>query len=94
MMQNSTVMTTLYRLLDNPKMKTDGEILIVMAVVILVLCCILAAVVIADKRRQREANPTRDGGRMPVKGMAVEFNIIENADAVRKSLREKGMVPK
>lgn len=93
-MQNSTVMSTMYRLLDNPSMKSNAEILIVMLVVIVVLSCILAAVVIADKRRQREQKPSRDGDRMSVKGMAVEFNIVENADAVRKSLREKGRVGK
>lgn len=88
-MQNSTVMTWTYRLLDNPQAMSNLQLLAVMGVVAVVLACILAAVVIADKRRQREQKPKRDGDRNAVNSIPCNIRVVEIADEVRAELRSK-----
>lgn len=102
-MQNSTVMSTLYRLLDNPKTASNIECAVWLGIMILILALILAVVVYMDRKRTKasqrrvaelDAAASRDRERYAVQGVDVTFKVVENADAVRKSLREKGKVTK
>jgi len=87
-MQNSTVMTHLQRWLDNPRAMDNVEALVWLVVVIVFLCVIVG--LMRMQGRLQSLKPTRDGDRIPVKNLNCGIRIIENADAVRKALREKG----